>query len=292
MAGKCWDIYKSTFDQGIPPNYKLFKSVVESQGEKSLQTNGLEILEAMQAFKLTPTSTIQNHLVRAWRSKLPDHVADAFWVLHTKGVLLSSTAYRCVMVVYERNTPERTLELYETAHSTEVRLDRLAFNAAMVACTQLTKADQALQVFEHMKAWQVPPNGKTYGLLIRACTVDNQVDRAMGLFTDMQESGIIPNRFAYHDVILCCLKLRKLDEALAYFDKMSASEVVPSDLTFQYLHAACERHGWTESAARVTADFKRLKASGGSKADTMDMDAADWGKELASLDLPEDLSLE
>jgi len=174
-------LYKQMLEKGVPydsdhlpmSNHtvsKFFRVVAENLDEKRMRETGLQLLEIIQAHGIVPTHAIQNCLICAWKSKLPDHVLEVFVKLRERGVSLSSTAYRCIMAAHERTDPERTLQLYDEMVERGVKLDRVAYNAALCACSHLGMVDQAMELFDKMPEHALVPNGKTYGALIKACT--------------------------------------------------------------------------------------------------------------------------
>jgi pentatricopeptide repeat protein len=230
---------------------RLFKLMVENLDEARLRKDGLQLLEAFQTHDIMPTNLAQNRVICAWRSKLPEHVLQYFAEMRRGGVMLSATAYRCIMAANERTDPETTLQLYDEMVSRGLKLDRVAFNAALCAYSHLGKTHQALQLFEAMPGHSLEPNGKTYGTLIRACTTANKVYEALELFQTMQEKGFAPNRYAYHDVIHCCVKSRRLGKAVTLYREMVNAHVPPCDSTFLHLSKACRKNGWTKIADEI-----------------------------------------
>ncbi|CAK0899973.1 unnamed protein product [Prorocentrum cordatum] len=256
------DLYSQILQKGVPcgsgsqsmSNHtvsKFFRLVAENLDEKRMKETGLQLLDTIQAHRMVPTNAIQNCLICAWRSKLPDHVLAAFMKLREQGVSLSSTAYRCIMAAHERTEPERTLELFDEMVERGVKLDRVAYNAALCACSHLGMAEQALELFEKMPEQALAPSGKTYGALIRACTATGKMQEAVDLFDSMREAHIEPNQFAYHDTIQCCVRLNMIEKAMTLYQAMIQADVPPCDKTCLYLGKECQRRGWTEIAVRI-----------------------------------------
>jgi len=270
------DLYKQMVEKGVPydsdhlpmSNHtvsKFFRLVAENLDDKRMRETGLQLLEVIQAHGIVPTNAIQNCLIRAWQSKLPDHVLEVFVKLRERGVSLSSTAYRCIMAAYERTDPERTVKLYDEMVERGVKLDRVAYNAALCACSHLGMADQALELFERMPEHGLVPNGKTYGALIKACSSTGKMKEAVDLFGSMREAGIEPNHFAYHDAIQSCVRTRRIGKAITLYGDMIQANVSPCDKTYVYLGKECQKRGWTKIADQILqagADSKAAQARG------------------------------
>jgi pentatricopeptide repeat domain-containing protein 1 len=270
------DLYKQMLEKGVPYDNdhlpmnnhtvsKFFRLVAENLDEKRMRETGLQLLEIIQAHGVVPTNAIQNCLICAWKSKLPDHVLEVFVKLRERGVSLSSTAYRCIMAAHERTDPERTLKLYDEMVERGVKLDRVAYNAALCACSHLGMVDQALELFEKMPEHALVPNGKTYGALIKACTSTGKMKEAVDLFGSMREAGIEPNQFAYHDAIQSCVRMRKIGKAITLYRDMIQANVSPCDKTYVYLGKECQKRGWAKVADQILqagADSKAAQARG------------------------------
>mmetsp|Transcript_37377 Transcript_37377/g.104911 ORF Transcript_37377/g.104911 Transcript_37377/m.104911 type:complete len:499 (+) Transcript_37377:129-1625(+) len=270
------DLYKQMLEKGVPYDSdhvpmnshtvsKFFRLVAENLDEKRMRETGLQLLQVIQAHGVVPTNAIQNSLICAWKSKLPDHVLEVFVKLRERGVSLSSTAYRCIMAAHERTDPERTLKLYDEMVERGVKLDRVAYNAALCACSHLGMVDQALELFEKMPEHSLVPNGKTYGAVIKACTSTGKMKEAVDLFDSMREAGIGPNQFAYHDAIQSCVRMRKIGKAITLYRDMIQANVSPCDKTYVYLGKECQKRGWTTAADQILqagADSKAAQARG------------------------------
>jgi len=266
------ELYNQMLEQGVPydshhlsiSNHtvsKFFRLVAENLDDKRMRETGPQLLEIIQAHGMMPTNAIQNCLICAWKSKLPDHVLEVFVKLREQGVSLSSTAYRCIMAAHERTDPERTLKLYDEMVERGVKLDRVAYNATLCACSHLGMVDQALELFEKMPEHALVPNGKTYGALIKACTSTGKIKEAVDLFDSMREAGIDPNQFAYHDAIQSCVRLCRIGKAITLYRDMIQSNVSPCDKTYVYLGKECQKRGWTKIADQILQDGVDSKAA-------------------------------
>jgi pentatricopeptide repeat protein len=234
---------------------KFFKLVAMNLDDTRMQKDGIQLMRAVLAHGLAPTNLIQNQLIRSWKSKLPDHVVEVFVEMRQKGVNLSATAYRCIMAAHERAEPVFTLRLYDEMLERGIKIDRVAFNAVLCACSHLGMTSQALGLFEQMSDLGLVPNGKTYGTLIRACTSAKKTKEALGLFQSMRADGIEPNRFAFRDAIHCCVKLRNFDEAYDLYKDLVADSAVPCKSTCMYIIEACQKNGCPSVADRILADM-------------------------------------
>jgi len=239
---------------------KFFKVVAHGLDDKRMQKDGVQFVRRLLAHGIEPSTHIQNQLIRSWKSKLPEHVVQMFVDLREKGVHLSATAYRCVMSAHERTEPAFTLQLYDEMVERDVKIDRVAFNAVLCACSHLGMTDMALELFEQMSALGLEANGKTYGALIRACTIANRAKEALHFFEAMRAAGFEPNCFAARDAINCCVNLGQLETAYELYRGMvQVGACTPCDGTCAYILDACKKNGCSRVADRIRADMRKYE---------------------------------
>ncbi|CAK0891619.1 unnamed protein product [Prorocentrum cordatum] len=238
---------------------KFFKLVAESLDDKRMRDEGLKFLEVIRAHRVSPSTLAQNRLIVAWRSKPPDDVLAYFVKMKDAGVMLSSTAYRCIMAANERTNPEFTLKLYDEMKELGIKLDRVAYNAVLCACSQNGMLDQARELFMQMTSTGLVPNGKTFGIMIKVYYSSNRPKEAVAIFDTMREQHLEPDRFAYHHVINACIKLQRIEYAVELYKDMLQAKLPPCDNTHIYLSAACKKHGWTTTADQVMKDLECVK---------------------------------
>lgn len=262
-AGMAVKLFEYMMEKGIVCNVqmvkdgvasKFFRVVAQSLDEKSMRDKGVELIEAIRAHGLEPVHFVQNCLICAWKSKPPKHVIQLFMALREQGVSLSSTAYRCIMAFHERSKPQFTLDLYDEMVKRGSKVDRVAYNAALCACSHLGWTSKASELFEAMTHQALLPNGKTYGTLIRIYTAADKAKEAVNLFETMRAASIEPNRFALDDAIHCYVNVKNLGTAVSLYQEMLQSGVLPCDGTGWYLSRECQKHGWTKIADQILQD--------------------------------------
>jgi len=241
---------------------KFFKLVAASFDDARMRACGVQLMRTIEAHGLWPTNEVQNQLIRSWKSKLPGHVVEVFVSMRERGLQLSATAYRCVMAAHERDQPVFTLRLYDEMLQRGMKVDRVAFNAVLCACSHLGMSSQALVLFEQMPKFGLVPNGKTYGTLIRVCTRAGKLDEALELLESMRAAGIEPNRFAFRDAIHCCVKLKKFDEAYELYQDLVEASAIPCNNTCMYIMEACLKNACLSVAERIQADMGTMGQNG------------------------------
>jgi len=238
---------------------KFFKLVAESLDDKRMQEEGLKFLEVIRAHRVSPSTLVQNRLIVSWRSKPPGDVLAYFVKMKDAGVMLSSTAYRCIMAANERTNPEFTLKLYDEMKELGIQLDRVAYNAVLCACSQHGMLEQARELFMQMTSTGLVPNGKTFGIMIKVYYSSNRPKEAVAIFDTMREQRLEPDRFAYHHAINACVKLQRIEYATELYRDMVRAKLPPCDNTHIYLSAACKKRGWTTTADQIMKDLECAK---------------------------------
>jgi pentatricopeptide repeat protein len=216
-----------------------------------MQEIGLQLIQAMLDQDIVPTILIQNRVICAWKSKLPQHVLKFFMKLRDQGVNISPTAYRCIMYAHECVDPHLTLALFDEMRTRGTKLDRVAFNAVLCSYCNVDRVDRALELYSQMPGHTLVPNGKTYGTLIRACTAAGKTEHALYLFDLMQKANIEPNRFAFNDAIQCCVKVKRLGKAVTLFRDMVQANALPLESSHKSLVQGCQSEGWVEIVSTI-----------------------------------------
>ncbi|CAK0794129.1 unnamed protein product [Prorocentrum cordatum] len=233
---------------------KFFRLVASNLDDEQLQKCGIQLMRTIMAHGLSPSNLVQSQVIRAWNSKLPHQVVEVFVELRESGMRLTSTAYRCVMAAHERSDPAFTLQLYDELLELGVKVDRVAFNAVLCACSHLGMAERALELFERMPELGLAPNGKTYGSVIRACAGGRKPSEALELFGVMRAAGIEPNRCTVRGAIRCCIKLGKLHEANELSRHLAPASADPCSSRCTDHVAACQKTRRPPVDDRIPAD--------------------------------------
>jgi len=182
-----------------------------------------------------------------------------FVKMREEGIILSWTAYRCIMSAYQWSDPGFTLTLYDELTERGVRPDRVHFNAALTAYCELGKMGKALQLLKDGPSLRVEPNAQTYQIVVRSCTSNGNFEEALSLFDTMREAQICPYRATHHDVVLCCVKLKRYEDAVALCNAMTPGSQRPNEEACSFLRRMCQRHDWTDIAAQIAKDFPQVR---------------------------------
>jgi len=229
----------------------FFKLVVLSLGDERMRQDGLRLLDLIRAHGLSPAVGAQDHLIVSWRSKLPEHIVQYFVKMREEGIILSWTAYRCIMSANQWSDPAFTLTLYDELTERGVRPDRVHFNAALTAYCELGKMDEALQLLKDGPSLRVEPNAQTYQIVIRSCTSSGKEEEALSLFDAMREAQVCPYRATHHDVVFCCVRLKRYEDAAALCNGMTPGSQRPNEEACSFLRRMCQRHEWADIAAHI-----------------------------------------
>merc|ERR1719277_1906401 len=91
--------YKWTHSRTIPPeaHSRFFALVAGQLDDERLRRDGLRILAAVRDHGVQPPFILQDRLICAWGSKLPEQVLHYLGAMQESGLALSPTACRRVI---------------------------------------------------------------------------------------------------------------------------------------------------------------------------------------------------
>jgi len=96
--------------------------------------------------------------------------------------LLNIQIYNAAIRVYaEAQNPEKAFQLFHEAAAASIEPDIFTFGCLMTACERAGKMDHLVQVFQHMKVYNMTPNEIIYGAAISCCRKNAEV-RAFSSF--------------------------------------------------------------------------------------------------------------
>ncbi|OAY25633.1 pentatricopeptide repeat-containing protein At4g35850, mitochondrial [Manihot esculenta] len=79
--------------------------------------------------------------------------------------------------------------------------DVTLYNFLISTCGKCRNSDQAVQILEEMKKYEVKPNGQTYVCLLNACAAAGRLERVYAIVRDMTAAGADLNKFCYAGLI-------------------------------------------------------------------------------------------
>jgi pentatricopeptide repeat protein len=237
----------------------FFQLVAETLDDKRIQKDGLLLLDLVLAHGIDPSATIQNRLLAAWKSQLPECIVRYFLKLKSAGVILSRWAYRCIVVTHERSDPKFALKVYSEMEGLGIELDRVTYNAVLGARSRLGMHDKARELYMQMADHAVVPNEKTYGIMIKVYSASNRPENALALFETMREQSLEPDRYAYHHAIRSCIALQRIEYAVGLYREAVHANAPLCMSTYALLSGACKKVGWNSVASTLDADLSRMQ---------------------------------
>ncbi|KAF7117059.1 hypothetical protein RHSIM_RhsimUnG0006400 [Rhododendron simsii] len=79
--------------------------------------------------------------------------------------------------------------------------DVALYNFLISTCGKCKNSQQAIQILEEMKRYEVKPTGQTFICLLNACAAAGRLDRVYGIVRDMTAAGLGLNKFCYAGLI-------------------------------------------------------------------------------------------
>lgn len=79
--------------------------------------------------------------------------------------------------------------------------DVALYNFLISTCGKCENSQQAIQILEEMKRYEVKPTGQTFICLLNACAAAGRLDRVYAIVRDMTAAGLGLNKFCYAGLI-------------------------------------------------------------------------------------------
>ncbi|EPS72235.1 hypothetical protein M569_02522 [Genlisea aurea] len=131
-----------------------------------------------------------------------------------------------------------------------------AYSALISAYAKSGYCDEAIALFESMKALGMKPNLITYNALIDACGKGGaDYKRAMDIFYDMVQNGVQPDRITYNSLLAVCSGAGLWETARSLFDEMVYRGVDQDIYTYNTLLDAACSGGHMDSAFEIMSEM-------------------------------------
>ena len=138
---------------------------------------------------------------------------------------------------------EEAVQLLHKMTEKGIGPDVICYSSVISACEKGGQADVALSLLAEMKAEGIRSDVTSYNSAIAACGEGgaNYADIALSLLTEMKEEGIQPNVISYTSTISACEKGgdKYTDTALSLFNKMQEAGLKPDGVTYSAITKAC-----------------------------------------------------
>ncbi|CAK0904636.1 unnamed protein product, partial [Prorocentrum cordatum] len=128
-AGTALKLFNTILEQGADSDYnvknlrfatrsRFFTLVAEHLDDERLRKDGLQVLEAVRAHGIPPPLALQDRLVCAWGSRLPEQVLSYFARMQEQGLTLSSAMRQCTAADATASTSEGGTTCHSSTDST------------------------------------------------------------------------------------------------------------------------------------------------------------------------------
>jgi len=223
---------------------KFFKLVSDNLNAERVREDGLRLLGLIQSHGLSPSISVQNRVVVAWKSNLPVWVLAYFLKMRGTGVVISHMAYNCMLELCGKTHPELALEIYDEMEALGLKFDTVTYNSMLDVCFKLRMHDEAQLRFGQMADRALVPNKKSYLIMLKVYIARRQYCEAIAVFDQMRELFLEPNRHDYHHAIWSCISLQRIERAVELYNEMASAKLAPRNATRVLLIAACRNYGY------------------------------------------------
>ena len=143
--------------------------------------------------------------------------------------------------------------LNEMEGDTASRGNAFAWNNAMVACNCAGEAEEALALYDRMRAGACEQNEHSIAAAIGACGLLADWQRAQSIF----DGAKVTSDMVYDNLLATLGEAEKFELVLRYFDAMKAGGGRPSARAYERAIEACDR----VDADRSLVLFEEMRAS-------------------------------
>ncbi|EPY32260.1 hypothetical protein STCU_01923 [Strigomonas culicis] len=145
-----------------------------------------------------------------------------------------------------------TLKQMETQTSI-VQQNVFHYTTVINACARAGQVQQALALFQEMKARQIRPNVFTYTAIIAACGQAGSLDTALRTFAEMRLADVPPNVKTVTALITACARSGKWEKSFHLLDQCEEMLIAPNVRTYTAAMEGCRRAGVCAPALRLLA---------------------------------------
>ncbi|KAL2480272.1 Pentatricopeptide repeat-containing protein [Abeliophyllum distichum] len=219
-------------EKGYHPRRKLYRDVIcclcqTDDAEKQV----FRLLE-MQLARLQPSSRIYNFFIDgAGHARKPELARQVYEMMTRSGLLPDLNSDILMLQSYLKS--EKIADALNFFHDAYKRRNRRKlWQTMIVGLCKVNKPEQALQIFENMKANKLP-SLESYEELVKLYCDHRQYYKVVELINDMIQIGRPISSFIGNVLLLHSLRTRKLYDAWAYLNHQQ--NLTPVSLTLGQL---------------------------------------------------------
>lgn len=129
-------------------------------------------------------------------------------------------------------------------------LDEVMFNTILDGMLKAEKFEEALKIYDDMKANQIKRSNATYSILIKIHSKMNSVAKAVEVYNEMLEAGIKPSLITYTAILQILIKSKRIQNAIEIFDEIIFNDILPDQVMYNVIINGCIFNGRLNDAIR------------------------------------------
>ncbi|GMH40776.1 hypothetical protein BSKO_08680 [Bryopsis sp. KO-2023] len=149
---------------------------------------------------------------------------------------------------------EQAVDIFDSMRASGPAPDSITYNTLMGGFAGMGELDEALDFMEGIHTAGLEVTGRAYVALLTACSKAQNAALAWRLFQEMVESGVQTSVEAYTAMMDACVKDGSgpnLDRAFELLDDMRRDGLKPTAVTYGCLLVACQRKGSVDLAFQM-----------------------------------------
>merc|ERR1719213_1083945 len=127
--------------------------------------------------------------------------------------------------------------------------DEVMYNSLLGGCAKEHRPDEALQLLDDMRKYNVAPSNYTLSMLIKLMGRCRRINQAFTMLEEIsKEHGLKINIQVYTCLIQGCFNAGQAGKALALHEKILKEGVTPDSMTYTVLVRGCMQAGLPDKA--------------------------------------------
>lgn len=246
--------------KGINPNLVVYTSAIEACSEAGKYQEALRIIERMKPLGLKPDVTLINAAIKGCCISGAIDEAEALADTLREYYEMDLFTYHTLMMGNTKiGRYYRVLSLYETAISSNTRLDGGVYSLAMLAAFNSGTPHLVPRMADHARSNRVKLTEASYTTLIQSYAEAGSSDQAVQCLDQMTKEGLQPNVISYAAAMSACRD--KPDVVISLLDRMTSENIEPNTVLLTAAINSLARAG-AEYSNRAYELLKSMEANG------------------------------
>jgi len=239
-----------------------YGSMIKAYGQDGNLGRVWELWTQMTSQQITPTAITLGCMIEALvvngSTRDAWELVNKIWEDESQRSLVNTVIYSTILKGFAMaKQHDKVTELYEEMKARNVPRNTITYNTILNSIARCGLMDRVPALLEEMQTCEprADPDLVTYSTIIKGYCQSGDVSKALELLREMQkEARLTPDEVMYNSLLDGCARENRLEEALRLLDEMRAAKVAPSNYT---LSIVCKLLG---RARRLNQAFSMVES--------------------------------